>query len=112
MYLEKSRTVELSDILKMKCARFQFAGPSTIPHLVDMMDAGMNIARLNFSHGTYDYYTKVIQELRDAEAKYSKQTGIPYSLGIALDTKGPEIRTGLLMGVRCEFFLSLFRLLI
>jgi len=65
-----------------------------------MMDAGMSIARLNFSHGTHDYYTKVIKELRDAESKYSKQIGIPYSLAIALDTKGPEIRTGLLSGVR------------
>lgn len=59
----------------------------------------MNVARLNFSHGTYEYYTSVINKLREAEANYSKETGIPYSLAIALDTKGPEIRTGLLTGV-------------
>ncbi len=64
-----------------------------------MIEAGMNVARLNFSHGTYEYYTGLIKRLREASANYSKKTGIPYSLAIALDTKGPEIRTGLLAGV-------------
>lgn len=70
-----------------------------------LIDAGMNVARLNFSHGTYEYYTNVINKLRQAEKNYSEKTGIPYSLAIALDTKGPEIRTGLLTGVsEFEFF--------
>ncbi|XKL66447.1 hypothetical protein PGB90_009867 [Kerria lacca] len=75
-------------------------GPASepIPTLEQMIDAGMNVARLNFSHGTYEYYTGVINKLREAAANYSKKTGIPYSLAIALDTKGPEIRTGLLSG--------------
>lgn len=70
-----------------------------MPNLERMIDAGMNIARLNFSHGTYEYYTNVISKLREAASNYSKKSGIPYSLAIALDTKGPEIRTGLLTGV-------------
>lgn len=73
-------------------------GPASEPNLVQMIEAGMNIARLNFSHGTYEYYTGLIKNLREAEANYSQKVGIPYSLAIALDTKGPEIRTGLLSG--------------
>lgn len=76
-----------------------FTGPASEPNLVQMIEAGMNIARLNFSHGTYEYYTGLIKKLREAEANYSQKVGIPYSLAIALDTKGPEIRTGLLSGV-------------
>lgn len=76
-------------------------GPASqsVEKLEQMIDAGMNIARLNFSHGTYDYHGGTIKNVREAAANYSKKTGIPSSLGIALDTKGPEIRTGLLEGV-------------
>jgi pyruvate kinase len=42
----------------------------------------MNVARLNFSHGDYDYFEKVIKKIR----KVSKE------IAILLDTKGPEIR--------------------
>lgn len=76
-------------------------GPASqsVEKLEQMIHAGMNIARLNFSHGTYDYHGGTIKNAREAAANYSKKTGIPCSLGIALDTKGPEIRTGLLEGV-------------
>ena len=53
-----------------------------------MYDAGMNVARLNFSHGTHEEHAakiKIIKELRE-------ERGIP--LPILLDTKGPEFRTG------------------
>lgn len=63
--------------------------------LEQMMHAGMNIARLNFSHGTYDYHGGTIKNIREAVASYSKKLGFKYALAIALDTKGPEIRTGL-----------------
>ncbi|XP_069674777.1 pyruvate kinase-like isoform X2 [Periplaneta americana] len=66
--------------------------------LEKLMEEGMNIARLNFSHGTYEYHSKTIQNLRLAIHNYSKKIGYMYPLAIALDTKGPEIRTGVLDG--------------
>lgn len=56
----------------------------------EMIKAGMNVARFNFSHGSYDEHHGRIERVR----RISKELGLP--VGILLDTKGPEVRTGLL----------------
>lgn len=58
--------------------------------LRSMVQAGMNFARLNFSHGTYDNHTLLIKNLRTVE----KETGEP--IAIMQDLQGPKIRLGLL----------------
>ncbi len=57
-----------------------------------MVKAGMNVARLNFSHGTHEEHAEVIERLCEVR----KRLGVP--LAILLDTKGPEIRLGKFVG--------------
>jgi len=64
--------------------------------LKDMMRAGMNVARFNFSHGAHDEQKQRI----DAVRRCRKAVGKPVAL--LLDTKGPEIRTGLYKDGRIE----------
>lgn len=52
-----------------------------------LAERGMNIARLNFSHGDHESQTKVIHAIK----KVNKEDG--RTIGMLLDTKGPEIRT-------------------
>ncbi|KAJ3624814.1 hypothetical protein MTP99_018408 [Tenebrio molitor] len=63
-----------------------------------MLEAGMNIARLNFSHGTHEYHAELIESIRTAVSNYSKKIGRYHPLAVAIDTKGSEIRTGVLEG--------------
>lgn len=65
-------------------------GPASenVETLTKLAQAGMNIARLNFSHGSHEEHLARIKMVRQV----AEATGI--NLGIALDTKGPEIRLG------------------
>lgn len=67
-------------------------GPSTEDENVlrELIKAGMNVARFNFSHGSHEYHKAGIERVR----RISKELGVP--VAIILDTKGPEVRTGLL----------------
>jgi pyruvate kinase len=56
--------------------------------LKKMIQAGMNVARLNFSHGSHEEHAKRIQNIRKAAQDLDTH------VGIMLDTKGPEIRLG------------------
>ena len=64
-------------------------GPKTESEemLTKMLEAGMNVMRLNFSHGDYAEHGQRIQNLRNVMSKTGKKAAI------LLDTKGPEIRT-------------------
>lgn len=53
-----------------------------------MVRAGMNVARLNFSHGTHEEHAAVIERIKEVRERLA----VP--LAILLDTKGPEIRLG------------------
>ncbi|MER2225622.1 MAG: pyruvate kinase [Carnobacterium sp.] len=74
-------------------------GPAseTVEQLVQMIDAGMNVARLNFSHGDFEEHGARIKNIREA----SKRTG--KMVGILLDTKGPEMRTHNMKDGRVDF---------
>lgn len=58
--------------------------------LIKMIKAGMNVARLNFSHGIWDWHAVALKNIRKA----SKKTGEPIT--ILQDLQGPKIRVGLL----------------
>lgn len=64
-------------------------GPASesIEKLIELMDAGMNVARLNFSHGDHNEHGERIKNIREAAKRTNK------NIAILLDTKGPEIRT-------------------
>ncbi len=69
-------------------------GPScnSLEKILELLDAGMSVARLNFSHGSHEDHQKVIDILKEARQKTGK------ALAILLDTKGPEIRVGKIKG--------------
>ncbi|UGA54462.1 pyruvate kinase PykF [Vibrio sp. VB16] len=64
-------------------------GPKTesVEKLTQLVDAGMNVMRLNFSHGDFEEHGTRIKNFRSVMETKGKQ------LAILLDTKGPEIRT-------------------
>ena len=62
------------------------------PTLGKLVAAGMDVARLNFSHGTHDDHAKALASVRRA----SDLAGRP--IGILLDLQGPKIRTGKIGG--------------
>jgi len=65
-------------------------GPATdTPDMIEkIIQAGMNVARLNFSHGNHEEHKNRIDMIRNVAKKLNRY------IGIMADTKGPEIRTG------------------
>ena len=65
--------------------------------LTKLVQAGMNVMRLNFSHGDFEEHGGRIKTLREINKELNK------NVAILLDTKGPEIRTGDFVGGKTEF---------
>lgn len=65
-------------------------GPAvnSVESMVQLIQNGMDVARLNFSHGTHEEHGATITMLKEARKRCSRP------VGIMIDTKGPEIRTG------------------
>ena len=64
----------------------------SLPYLKKMVEKGMNIARFNFSHGDHEEQKSRMDLLKELRQELNTNTAI------LLDTKGPEIRTGVLKG--------------
>ncbi|GIM47112.1 pyruvate kinase [Collibacillus ludicampi] len=64
--------------------------------LKELIRAGMDVARLNFSHGTYEEHKARIDNIREAAREVGK------TVAILLDIKGPKIRTGLIENGEAE----------
>jgi|UniRef100_A0A7C3WGW4 pyruvate kinase len=58
--------------------------------LEEMIQAGMNVARLNFSHGDFDYHARLLERLRAAARKTGRR------VAILADLPGPKLRIGTL----------------
>lgn len=69
-------------------------GPScnTLEMILKLIKAGMNVARLNFSHGTHEEHAQTISLIKEARQQLQSP------IAIMLDTKGPELRLGKLKG--------------
>ena len=65
-------------------------GPATesFDMLEKLYNAGMNVVRLNMSHGDHDSHSRVIRSIRTLNKK------VKFPVPILMDTQGPEIRTG------------------
>ena len=61
---------------------------STPEKIRELVDAGMDVARLNLSHGEYAEHERIYKEIRRA----SDETG--HAVGVLVDLQGPKIRTG------------------
>lgn len=69
---------------------------STVPVLKEMIEAGMNVARINFSHGGHEGNLELVEKVREAAQLAGKQ------VAILQDLQGPKMRVGTLPGEGLE----------
>ena len=65
-------------------------GPASENRLEELFDAGLNVCRINYSHGSWDEQSEKTEKI----LKIRKEQDLP--IGLLLDMQGPEIRTGML----------------
>jgi len=65
-------------------------GPSSdsFSRIEEMVQAGMDVARLNFSHGSYENFKQIVKNIRKVEKKHSR------TVSVLQDLQGPKIRLG------------------
>lgn len=70
-------------------------GPATntTEAIEKLIAAGMNVARINLSHGTMEEHRGVIRRLKQINEKHARSGKLPTCISILLDTKGAEVRT-------------------
>jgi pyruvate kinase len=85
--------MEETDVSKRKTKIIATLGPScsTVEKIVEMLDGGMDIARINMAHADHKDNAELIDNLKQALNKRPDR-----NVAIMIDTKGPEIRTGFL----------------
>src|ERR1700750_3148280 len=79
--------------LEHKCHRTKIVatvGPAcdTYDKLLDLVKAGVNVFRLNFSHGSHEDKQKIIEHIRNINSTE------PYNISILGDLQGPKLRVG------------------
>jgi len=79
-----------ADVCKSKIVCTLGPVSRSVPVIEELLRAGMSVARFNFSHGSHDYHQETLDNLRQAMANTHLMCAV------MLDTKGPEIRTGML----------------
>jgi pyruvate kinase len=80
------------EIMKKRTKIVATVGPASdsLEELIKLIRAGVNVFRLNFSHGTHEYHADTLAKIRQAEA----ETGL--IVGVLQDISGPKIRIGAL----------------
>jgi len=81
-------------------------GPSSLDKIRDLIEAGVNVFRLNFSHGTQEQHAETVTKIREISKDYDTP------VGILADLQGPKIRVGqvkepgILLQVGQEFIIT------
>jgi pyruvate kinase len=88
-------------LTKVVCTVGPPSGSGSFEGILALIRAGMNVCRLNMSHGVHDVTGQVVANFRKALALYKEE--FPHAhVALMLDTKGPEIRTGKMKDGACE----------
>ncbi len=64
--------------------------------LMSMIEAGLDVCRINFSHGTYEQHAQTIQNIKEADRRLGTNTSI------LADLQGPKLRVGMIEGGKME----------